>query len=147
MIWNEASIHVFYGIVLSLKGVRNMAVEFYKCELCGNIIAVIKSGGGTNLTCCGQPMVHLVPGSVDAATEKHTPAVEKGDKMMHVTVGSVEHPMLDNHYIEWIALASEGKLLFKYLKPGEKPETEFHLVGSGTVYAYCNLHGLWTTEI
>ena len=67
--------------------------------------------------------------------------------MLQVTVGSVEHPMLDNHYIEWIALACDGKLTFKYLKPGEAPKADFHAVDAGTVYAYCNLHGLWKADI
>jgi superoxide reductase len=125
----------------------NMAVEFYKCELCGNIIAVIKNGGGKNLVCCGQPMTHLVANTVDASAEKHTPAVAKEGAMLQVTVGSVEHPMLDNHYIEWIALACDGKLTFKYLKPGEAPKADFHAVDAGTVYAYCNLHGLWKAGI
>lgn len=124
-----------------------MAVEFYKCELCGNIIAVIKNGGGKNLVCCGQPMTHLVANTVDASAEKHTPAVAKEGAMLQVTVGSVEHPMLDNHYIEWIALACGGKLTFKYLKPGEAPKADFHAVDAGTVYAYCNLHGLWKADI
>ena len=67
--------------------------------------------------------------------------------MLQVTVGSIEHPMLDNHYIEWIALECDGKLTFKYLKPGEAPKADFHAVDKGTVYAYCNLHGLWKADI
>ena len=124
-----------------------MAVEFYKCELCGNIIVVIKNGGGKNLVCCGQPMTHLVANTVDASAEKHTPAIAKEGAMLQVTVGSIEHPMLDNHYIEWIALECDGKLTFKYLKPGEAPKADFHAVDKGTVYAYCNLHGLWKADI
>ena len=111
----QGFIHIFYSFWLSLKGVRNMAVEFYKCNVCGN-------------------------------AEKHVPVVEKGEKMLHVQVGSTPHPMLENHYIEWIAMECEGRLPFKYLKPGDKPEADFHLVEHGTVYAYCNLHGLWKTE-
>ena len=67
-------------------------------------------------------------------------------QLLHVQVGSTPHPMLENHYIEWIAMECEGRLPFKYLKPGDKPEADFHLVEHGTVYAYCNLHGLWKTE-
>ena len=72
-----------------------MAVEFYKCNVCGNVLAVITNGGGTSLTCCGKPMEHLIPGSTDAAAEKHVPVVEKGEKMLHVQVGSTPHPMLE----------------------------------------------------
>lgn len=119
---------------------------FYKCELCGNIIAVIKEGGGKNLVCCGKPMTELVPNTVDASAEKHTPAIEKDGSMINVTVGSVEHPMLEKHYIEWIALECKERLTFKYLKPGDAPKAVFHAVPKGTVYAYCNLHGLWKAD-
>jgi desulfoferrodoxin FeS4 iron-binding domain len=84
-------------------------VSFYRCEKCGNMIASVKVGGGT-LTCCGQPMTKLIANSTDAAKEKHVPvAAVEGDKIK-VTVGSVEHPMTAEHYIEWIALAAGKKL-------------------------------------
>jgi superoxide reductase len=119
---------------------------FYRCEVCGNIVALIKSGGGT-LTCCGQAMTKLKANSTDAAREKHVPVTVKEDGKIKVTVGSVAHPMTPEHFIEWIALASEGKLEFVYLKPGMEPKAEFEGARGGMVYAYCNLHGLWKAEI
>lgn len=120
-------------------------VEFYRCERCGNIVALIKKGGGT-LACCGQAMTKLEANSVDAAKEKHVPVTRKEDGKIKVAVGSTPHPMLPEHYIEWIALAADGKVELKYLKPGDEPKAEFNEVKSGTVYAYCNLHSLWKTE-
>lgn len=99
-------------------------VSFYRCEKCGNMIASVKVGGGT-LTCCGQPMTKLIANSTDAAKEKHVPvAVVEGDKIK-VTVGSVEHPMTAEHYIEWIALAAGEKIEIVHLKPGMKPKAVF----------------------
>ena len=85
-------------------------------------------------------------GAVDAAKEKHVPAIElqRDGHVINVTVGEVEHPMLPEHYIEWVALEAEGRLEFHYFKPGQTPTTFFPGgVKTGTVYAYCNLHGLW----
>jgi superoxide reductase len=119
--------------------------EFYRCELCGNIVALIKKGGGV-LSCCGKAMTKLEANSTDAATEKHVPVVTREDGKVKAAVGSVLHPMTPEHHIEWIALASGERLEFKFLKPGEQPKAEFDEVESGTVYAYCNLHGLWKKD-
>jgi superoxide reductase len=119
---------------------------FYRCEVCGNIVALLKSGGGT-LTCCGQAMTLLKANSTDGAKEKHVPVAVKEGGKLEVTVGSVAHPMIPEHFIEWIAFASEGKLEFVYLKPGMEPKAVFVGTAGGTVYAYCNLHGLWKTEV
>lgn len=121
-------------------------VEFYRCELCGNMVALIKKGGGT-LVCCGQNMTKLVANSTDAAKEKHVPDVRREGGKIKVTVGSTPHPMLPEHYIEWIALVTDDKVDLKYLKPGEAPRAEFDEVPSGDVYAYCNLHGLWKAAL
>lgn len=121
-------------------------VEFYRCELCGNMVALIKKGGGT-LVCCGQNMTKLEANSTDAATEKHVPVVSREDGKIKVTVGSAPHPMLPEHHIEWIALVTDDEVKLKYLKPGEEPQAEFTEVPSGTVYAYCNLHGLWKAAL
>lgn len=121
-------------------------VVFYRCEVCGNMVALIKNGGGT-LVCCGQDMKKLEANSTDAATEKHVPVVVKEDGKIKVTVGSTIHPMLDTHYIEWIALDTGDRLQIAYLKPGMEPKAVFEDAAAGTVYEYCNLHGLWKAEI
>ncbi|WP_297418123.1 desulfoferrodoxin [Clostridium sp.] len=120
--------------------------QVYKCEICGNIVEVLHSAGGT-LTCCNQPMKLKSENTTDGATEKHIPVIEKVEGGVLVKVGSVEHPMLDNHYIEWIEVHTENKVYRKYLKPGEKPEA-FFKVDEEVLFAreYCNLHGLWTEK-
>jgi superoxide reductase len=129
-----------------LKGAVKMSlVDFYRCERCGNIVALIKKGGGT-LTCCDQEMTKLKANSTDAAKEKHVPVVTKEGGKIKVAVGSVLHPMIPEHHIEWIALVSGDKVEFKFLKPGQEPKAEFAEVKSGTVYEYCNLHGLWKAD-
>ncbi|QAT39264.1 desulfoferrodoxin [Clostridium sp. JN-9] len=117
--------------------------QIYKCEVCGNIVEVVHPSGGT-LVCCGKPMTLLKENTTDAAVEKHVPVIEKIDGGVLVKVGAVEHPMLDNHYIEWIEVHTANKVYRKYLKPGDKPEAVFKL-DKEVLYAreYCNLHGLW----
>lgn len=110
------------------------------------MVAQIKNGGGT-LSCCGQAMTKLEANTTDAAQEKHVPAIVREDGKIKVTVGSVLHPMLPEHHIEWIALVTEEKVEITYLKPGMEPKAEFPEVASGTVYEYCNLHGLWKPDI
>lgn len=120
-------------------------VEFYRCEKCGNMVAKIKNGGGT-LSCCGQAMTKLDANTTDAAQEKHVPDVVKEDGKVKVTVGSVLHPSLPEHYIEWIALVTDTRVQVAFLQPGKEPKAEFEEVEHGTVYEYCNLHGLWKVE-
>ena len=123
-------------------------VAFYRCEKCGNIVAQIHNGGGT-LTCWGQEMTRLEANVTDAAVEKHIPVVTREDGKIKVMVGSVLHPMLPEHYIEWIALETAKGAQRKVLNPGEKPSAEFLLTEGDSVvavYAYCNLHGLWKAE-
>ncbi|MBR9704198.1 desulfoferrodoxin [Candidatus Pacearchaeota archaeon] len=117
--------------------------EVYKCEVCGNMIEVVHASTG-NLVCCNKPMILLTENSVDAATEKHVPTIEKTDEGFLVKVGSVEHPMEEAHYIEFIELMADGKIYRKYLSPGDKPEAEFYIQGDN-IFAreFCNLHGLW----
>jgi len=120
-------------------------IDFYRCNVCGNIVALIKVGGGT-LVCCGQNMQKLEANSTEASQEKHVPVITKEDGKIKVAVGSVLHPMAPEHFIEWIALVIDDKVEFKFLKPGDEPKAEFGEAKSGTVFAYCNLHGLWKAE-
>ena len=123
-------------------------VVFYRCEKCGNMVALMKNGGGT-LTCCGQPMTKLVANTTDAAKEKHVPAIAKQDGKIKVAVGSTLHPMLPEHYIEWIHLQTEQGAQIKHLKPGDTPEAVFKVAGDDkpvAAFAYCNLHGLWKAD-
>ena len=120
-------------------------MKFYICKTCGNMIAMVKKSG-VPVMCCGQKMTELEPGTTDAAVEKHVPVFEIKDNKVFVTVGSVEHPMLDEHFIEWIAVQTTAGNQRKALKPGDKPQACFALCEGEeveAVYAYCNLHSLW----
>ncbi len=120
--------------------------EVYKCEICGNIVAVLHGGKG-ELVCCGQPMVLRGENTTDAAVEKHVPIMEKVDGGVRVKVGSVAHPMIDEHYIEWIQVRSNGEGCRFFLQPGDEPEALFESGGGATIArAYCNIHGLWKSE-
>ncbi len=120
-------------------------MKFYRCDHCGNIVTFLHAAG-VPVMCCGQKMTELLPGTTDASLEKHVPAVEiKGGKV-YVQVGSVEHPMLPEHYIQWIALETNLGSQIRYLQPGQAPKAEFVLADGEemvAVYEYCNLHGLW----
>ena len=122
-----------------------MEQKFYICKHCGNIIAKVKDVG-VPVVCCGEPMSEIVPGTTDAAVEKHVPVWTVENGIVHVKVGSVEHPMLPEHYIEWVSLQTKQGNQRKELHPGEKPEVCFALCEGDeveAVYAYCNLHSLW----
>ena len=115
----------------------------YRCEQCGNIVEVLHAGGGT-LTCCGESMKLQAENTTDAAVEKHVPIVVRNGSTVTVKVGSVAHPMLEEHYIEWIEVLAGDKTLRSYLKAGDTPEVAFEIdVDNYLVRAYCNLHGLW----
>lgn len=125
-----------------------MAQKYYICEHCGNIIEAVKESG-VPVMCCGQKMTEIIPGTTDAAVEKHVPAFEVKDGKVFVKVGSVEHPMQDVHYIEWISVQTDKGSQRKALAPGQKPEAVFAICEDEkveAVYAYCNLHGLWKAE-
>jgi len=118
--------------------------QVFKCDLCGNIIEVLHAAAG-NLVCCGQPMQLQVENSVDAAQEKHVPVIAQADGKTTVKVGSVAHPMADDHYIEWIEVISGGDVICRYdLKPGDAPEAISKCTCDNiTARAYCNKHGHW----
>lgn len=122
-----------------------MEMKFYRCAHCGQIIAIVK-GTGVPIMCCGQAMSEIVPGTVDASLEKHVPVYEVSGSKVTVKIGAAEHPMVDEHYIEWVALQTKKGNQRKSLKPGDAPSVCFSLCDGDevvAVYAYCNLHGLW----
>ncbi|MBR3839027.1 MAG: (2Fe-2S)-binding protein [Clostridia bacterium] len=125
-----------------------MKQRFFKCERCGNIYAVVKDSG-VPVMCCGQRMTEILPASVEASVEKHTPVFKIEGNKVYVVVGSVEHPMEDKHYIEWISLQTKSGNQRKCLTPGQMPVACFSICERDeveAVYAYCNLHGLWIAE-
>ena len=127
-----------------MKNERN----FFKCSICGKIVGLIEDGGGA-LACCGKDMEQLLPNSVDAAQEKHVPVAERAcDGKLFVEVGSVPHPMTEEHHISWIAVVQGQTTQRVILDKTSQPSASF-CVGDEplTVYAYCNLHGLWMAEL
>ena len=119
------------------------SLEIYKCLKCGIMVEVINGGLGT-MVCCGEPMKAMKENTTDAAVEKHVPVVEKVEGGIKVTVGSVAHPMAEDHYIEWIEVVDGGKSSIQRLKPGQPPEAVFAGASAGaSARAYCNLHGFW----
>ena len=120
--------------------------QVYKCEICGNIIEVLHPGADA-LVCCGEPMKLIKENTVDAAKEKHVPVIEKTKNGFKVKIGSIPHPMLPEHYIEWIELIAEGVSYRQFLSPGQKPEAEFCIKAEkAEAREYCNLHGLWRSS-
>ncbi len=122
--------------------------KFYKCEICGQMVGKIKETASP-IICCGKPMVMLEANTVEASFEKHIPDVTIEDGMVKVCVGSVEHPMAEEHFIEWIYLETDKGGQRAALKPGDEPKAVFCLCGAvpKAVYAYCNLHGLWKKDL
>ena len=122
-----------------------MEQKFYICEHCGNIIAKVKDSG-VPVMCCGEKMKEIIPGTTEASTEKHIPVYQVEGNLVTVKVGSAAHPMLPEHYIEWVSLQTKQSNQRKVLHPGDKPEVCFALCEGDeveAVYAYCNLHSLW----
>ena len=120
-------------------------MKYYVCEHCGNIVEKVVDKG-VPVMCCGQKMTEMVPGSVDAAVEKHVPVVEQDGNKVTVKIGEVEHPMAEEHYIGFIAIETEQGVQRKDLRAGQKPEAVFVLAEGDkptAAYAWCNLHGLW----
>jgi superoxide reductase len=117
--------------------------EVYKCNVCGNIVEVLHAGAG-ELVCCGQPMELLKEKTVDEGQEKHVPVIEKTETGARVKVGSVPHPMEENHHREWIEIIGDGRVYRKFLEPGNQPEAEFEVTAANLeAREYCNVHGLW----
>ncbi len=123
-------------------------MKFYICRHCGNIVGLIRNAG-VPMMCCGEKMQLLEPNTVDAAQEKHVPVVTVNGNEVTVEVGSVAHPMLEEHFIQWVYLQTENGGQRKCLKPGDAPVVKFALCDDKPVAAfeYCNLHGLWKADI
>ena len=122
--------------------------QFFICEICKNLIGKIE-GGASPITCCGKPMTELVPNTVEASVEKHLPAVRfEGDEMI-VDVGSVLHPMSAEHYISFVYVETEKGGQRKCFELETDPTAKFVFKDDKpvAVYAYCNLHGMWKTEL
>ena len=120
-------------------------IKFYLCKHCGNLAEMVVDGG-VNPICCGEKMTQLLPNTVDAAMEKHVPVIHVNGDTVTVNVGGVAHPMLPEHYIEWIILETNLGRQRKQLNPGQAPQAVFALVEGEEVvaaYEWCNLHGLW----
>jgi len=118
--------------------------QIYRCAICGNIVEVLHTGVG-QLVCCGQPMELLVEKNSDEGNEKHVPVIKKTEDGLVIKVGSIPHPMEENHFIEWIEINTiDGKSGKKFLKPNEKPEAVFQTKSEiKSARVYCNIHGLW----
>ncbi|MCK4574998.1 desulfoferrodoxin [candidate division WOR-3 bacterium] len=119
-------------------------LQVYKCDICGNIVEVLHEGVG-ELVCCGQPMKLFEEKTKEQeGKEKHLPVIEKTEKGFLVKVGSIQHPMEEKHYIEWIEVIANGKVYRQFLKPGDIPEATFDTEAENiTIREYCNVHGLW----
>ena len=122
--------------------------KFYVCEHCGNIVGLVNNAG-VPLICCGEKMKKLEPGTVEASVEKHLPVVTVENGIVRVAIGSVAHPMTSEHSILWVYLQTDRGGQRKCLSPGDAPEVSFALCEETptAVYAYCNLHGLWKTDL
>ena len=123
-------------------------MKFYICKGCGKIVGMVRPSK-CPVKCCGEPMEEMIPNTTDGALEKHVPVVEINGRDVTVTVGSVAHPMLEAHYIQWILLETQEGRQRKALKPGDRPTANFALTEGDEViaaYEYCNLHGLWKSE-
>lgn len=125
-----------------------MKTKFYICPHCGNLIGMVKDKG-VPVMCCGQKMQPLVPNTVEASGEKHIPVASIENGVLTVNVGSVDHPMAAEHFIEWVYVKTENGGIRRDLNPGEAPNVKIVLGDEKAVavYAYCNLHGLWMTEV
>ena len=121
--------------------------QIYKCPICGNIVEVLHTGK-VELVCCGQPMELLTEKDKDVGFEKHLPIIQKQESQVIVTISSVLHPMEEIHYIELIEVIADGKVYKEFLKPGDSPTAIFNIKAKKIeARAYCNVHGLWKTNI
>jgi superoxide reductase len=122
--------------------------KFFICKHCGNLVGLVQDGG-VEMICCGEPMVELIPNTTDGAVEKHLPVVTIEKDFVTVAIGSIPHPMIEKHYISWVYLLTEKGGQRKCLAVGSEPVAKFAIVDDKvlSVFAYCNIHGLWKTNI
>jgi superoxide reductase len=122
--------------------------KFFICKICGNLVEFINRKN-SGIVCCGEKMTELIPNTVDASIEKHKPVITVLNDHINIEIGSVPHPMQDNHYITFVYVETENGSQRKRLKIGEEPKLTFNFSNDKpiAVYAYCNLHGLWKTDI
>ena len=126
-----------------------MSHRFYNCNKCGNIYEVVEDSG-CRVSCCGIPMEEIIPGAVDASEEKHVPVILQDGSRVRIVIGEILHPMGSDHYIQWISIDTKEGIQRKELSPESAPEASFILTEDDeliSVYAYCNLHGLWKKEV
>lgn len=117
--------------------------QVYRCNICGNIVEVLHSGRG-ELVCCNKPMELLEEKTRGEGQEKHIPVIEKTDERIKIKVGSIPHPMEQNHYIQWIEVNTDREAKRKFLNAGDRPEAEFCITNNTKkARIYCNVHGLW----
>lgn len=125
-----------------------MKTRFFICKHCGNLVQIINDAR-VPLVCCGEKMKELIPNTVEASGEKHIPLVNRKGDILTVNVGSVDHPMVSEHFIQWVYVETEKGGQLKELRSGDAPNVSFNVEDDKptAVYAYCNLHGLWKTEM
>ena len=124
----------------------NKKVNYYKCPICGNIIEVV-NGDVKRVKCCNKELELLVANTTDAALEKHVPVYEVDNNEIIVKVGEIIHPMEEKHYIMWISLVTDDRVIRVELKPGDEPIVRLPYIKGSTIYEYCNLHGLWKNTV
>lgn len=123
-------------------------LRFFKCCHCGNVVVKLVNNN-VSISCCGRVMEEIFANTVEASLEKHLPVVTEKNEFLIVKVGSVLHPMEENHYINFVALEMENGYSIVTLTPGQTPEVKFY-IGDGkavAIYEYCSLHGLWKIEL
>jgi len=122
--------------------------KFFVCNKCGNVAGLFVNRGG-ELVCCGEKMHELLPNTVEASHEKHIPVVEKNGNRVKVKIGSVLHPMTDEHLIDFVYVGTDRGGQHAMLGAGDPPEAEFSVEGAKATeaYAYCNQHGMWKLDL
>jgi len=125
----------------------NQRGQIFKCRICGNIVEMLHAGVG-ELFCCGSPMKLFIENTFDSDQEKHLPVIKKTNIGVEIQVGSILHPMENDHFIEWIEiLTTDNKSFKKILKPGDDPKVKFNTENISQIRAFCNLHGIWKINI